>query len=497
MATSKELLDTELLRLVTAGSVDDGKSTLIGRLLYDTKQILVDQLEHIEDASRRRGHDYVDLALLTDGLRAEREQGITIDVAYRSFVTPRRRFQLADAPGHVQYTRNMVTGASTADVAVVLVDARKGVIEQTRRHSYIVAMLAAAACRVRGEQDGSRRVLGGALRRDHGRARRAGGAARDPGRDRDPALRPQGRQRRRPDRRDALVRRDRRCSSISRRSSSTADRNVEDRRFPVQWVIRPDGGRRITTTAATPGGSRAGSGGPGDEVVVLPSGLRSRVAAIDSAEGPLGEAVPRESVTILLDDDVDVSRGDLLADPDRPPIVAREVTARVCWMAERPLEDRARLLVKHTTRTVPARVDEISSVVDIHTLEDRPSPGKMELNDLGVVRFRLAEPLVVDPYVRNRGTGRVHPDRRVDERDGRRRHGRRARSRERACPSIPRHARDRLARAAHEPGRDRRRLRPRGDDRLVVAARAARSPARSRAHVRAAVRACRASSTSR
>src|SRR6476469_9195414 len=142
MATSKELLDTELLRLVTAGSVDDGKSTLIGRLLYDTKQILVDQLEHIEDASRRRGHDYVDLALLTDGLRAEREQGITIDVAYRSFVTPRRRFQLADAPGHVQYTRNMVTGASTADVAVILVDARQGVIEQTRRHSYIVSLLA-------------------------------------------------------------------------------------------------------------------------------------------------------------------------------------------------------------------------------------------------------------------------------------------------------------------------------------------------------------------
>ena len=163
---------TELVRLVTAGSVDDGKSTLIGRLLYDTKQILVDQLEHIEETSKRRGDGYVNLALLTDGLRAEREQGITIDVAYRSFVTPRRRFQLADAPGHVQYTRNMVTGASTADVAIILVDARKGVIEQTRRHSYIAAILGIAARRRRGEQDGSRRLLGGALPRD-----RAGAAA--------------------------------------------------------------------------------------------------------------------------------------------------------------------------------------------------------------------------------------------------------------------------------------------------------------------------------
>ena len=181
MATSKEFLDTDLLRLVTAGSVDDGKSTLIGRLLYDTKQILVDQLEHIEDASRRRGHDYVDLALLTDGLRAEREQGITIDVAYRSFVTPRRRFQLADAPGHVQYTRNMVTGASTADVAVILVDARKGVIEQTRRHSYIIVDARAAARRVRRQQDGPRRLLGGALRRDRARARRARRRSSDSG----------------------------------------------------------------------------------------------------------------------------------------------------------------------------------------------------------------------------------------------------------------------------------------------------------------------------
>ncbi len=182
------------------------------------------------------------------------------------------------------------------------------------------------------------------------------------------------------------------------------DRNVRDRRFPVQWVIRPMADEHHDYRGYA-GRVAGGIWQAGDEVVVLPSGLRTRVAAIDSAEGPLEEAVPRESVTILLEDDVDVSRGDLLADPERAPVVARELTARVSWMAERPVEDGARLLVKHTTRTVPARVDEIVSVVDIHTLQDLPSPGRMELNDLGVVRFRLAEPLVVDEYVRNRGTG--------------------------------------------------------------------------------------------
>ncbi len=403
MATSKEFLDTDLLRLVTAGSVDDGKSTLIGRLLYDTKQILVDQLEHIEDASRRRGHDYVDLALLTDGLRAEREQGITIDVAYRSFVTPRRRFQLADAPGHVQYTRNMVTGASTADVAVVLVDARKGVIEQTRRHSYIVGMLALP------------HVVYAVNKMDlvDYSEERFDEIARE--------LAELGSQL---DIRDATViplsalKGDNvvdRTDAMPWYAGPTllehletieldGDRDVQDRRFPVQWVIRPMADEHHDYRGYA-GRVAGGVWHAGDEVVVLPSGLRSRVAAIDSADGALDAAIPRESVTILLEDDVDVSRGDLLADPDTAPVVAREVTARVSWMAERPLEDRARLLVKHTTRTVPARVDEIVTVVDIHTLEDRSSPGKMELNDLGVVRFRLADPLVVDPYVRNRSTG--------------------------------------------------------------------------------------------
>jgi sulfate adenylyltransferase large subunit len=401
LATSKELLDTELLRLVTAGSVDDGKSTLIGRLLYDTKQILVDQLEHIEDASRRRGHDYVDLALLTDGLRAEREQGITIDVAYRSFVTPRRRFQLADAPGHVQYTRNMVTGASTADVAVVLVDARQGVIEQTRRHSYIVSMLElphvvytvnkmdlveyseerfdeiVRELAELGAQLGlhdSTMIPISALRGDNV-VDRGTAMAWYAG----PTLLEH-------------------LESIE----LAADLNVEDRRFPVQWVVRPMADEHHDYRGYA-GQIAGGTWRAGDDVVVLPSGARTKVAAVDGAEG--GEAIPGQSVTILLEDDVDVSRGDLLADPENAPVVARELTARVCWMSERPIEDRARLIVKHTTRSVPARVEEIVSVVDIRTLEDVASPGKMELNDLGVVRFRLAEPLAVDPYARNRATG--------------------------------------------------------------------------------------------
>jgi bifunctional enzyme CysN/CysC len=396
-------MHTELLRLVTAGSVDDGKSTLIGRLLYDTKQIMVDQLEHIEDASRRRGHDYVDLALLTDGLRAEREQGITIDVAYRSFVTPRRRFQLADAPGHVQYTRNMVTGASTAEVAVILVDARKGVIEQTRRHSYIAAMLAiphvtyavnkmdlvdfSAARFAEIEADLLRLAERLGLQDVHLipiSALRGDNVV---------------------DRTDAMPWYDGVTLLEHLETVEIAgDRNLEDRRFPVQWVIRPmaEGHHDYRGYAGQVAG---GVWRAGDEVVVLPSGLRSRVAGVETLDGPIEAAASPQSVTIRLEDDVDVSRGDLLADPERPPIVARELTAHLCWMRERPLEPRARLAVKHTTRNARAIVEELVSVVDMDTLQDQASPARLELNDLAVVRLRLAEPLVVDSYERNPPTG--------------------------------------------------------------------------------------------
>jgi sulfate adenylyltransferase large subunit len=403
LATSKEFLDTELLRLVTAGSVDDGKSTLIGRLLYDTKQILVDQLEHIEDASRRRGHDYVDLALLTDGLRAEREQGITIDVAYRSFVTPRRRFQLADAPGHVQYTRNMVTGASTADVAVILVDARKGVIEQTRRHSYITAILETPhVVYAVNKMD----LVDFAEERFDEIARELAELTSQLGLHDETAIPVSALKG------DNVVER---TDAMPWYAGPTllehletveifGDRNTQDRRFPVQWVIRPMADDHHDYRGYA-GRVASGIWRAGDEVVVLPSGLRSKVASVDAAGEVLEDALPGQSVTIRLEDDVDVSRGDLLADPDQPPVTAREVTARVSWMSERPLEERARLLIKHTTRTVPARAEEIVSVVDILTLTDRAAPGKLELNDLGVVRFRLAEPLAVDPYARNRTTG--------------------------------------------------------------------------------------------
>jgi sulfate adenylyltransferase large subunit len=403
LATSKEFVDTELLRLVTAGSVDDGKSTLIGRLLYDTKQILVDQLEHIEDASRRRGHDYVDLALLTDGLRAEREQGITIDVAYRSFVTPRRRFQLADAPGHVQYTRNMVTGASTADLAVILVDARKGVVEQTRRHSYIASMLELPhVVFAVNKMD----LVEFAEERFDEIARELAELASRLGLH-DAQVIPMSALKG-----DNVVDR---TGAMPWYAGPTllehleiveiaADRNHDDRRFPVQWVIRPMADE-FHDYRGYAGQVASGDWRVGDEVVVLPSGLRSRVAAIDVEGVGLEEALPGQSVTIRLADDVDVSRGDVLSGPETPPTVARDLLARVCWMSERPLEERARLLIKHTTRTVAARADEIVSVVEIETLEDRTQPGRMELNDLGVVRFRLAEPLMVDPYARNRATG--------------------------------------------------------------------------------------------
>ena len=395
---------TDLLRLVTAGSVDDGKSTLIGRLLFDSKQIMVDQMEHIEDASRRRGYDYVDLALLTDGLRAEREQGITIDVAYRSFVTPRRRFQLADAPGHVQYTRNMVTGASTADVAVILLDARQGVVEQTRRHAYIASILEIPhvvfavnkmdlvdfsqarfddivtqleELNVQLGTHDPKAIPMSALRGDNV----VDGCAESmPWWDAPPLL------------------------EFLEQIQIATDRNLEDRRFPVQWVIRPMSEEHHDYRGYA-GRVASGIWQAGDEVVVLPSGLRSRVEAVENADGPLEAAVPPMSITLRLADDVDVSRGDMLADPTRPPVVAREVEARVCWMSDRPLEARAKIGVKHTTRTVRALVEELVSVVDIRTLEDVASPPTLGLNDIGIVRLRLSEPLCVDPYAENRETG--------------------------------------------------------------------------------------------
>ena len=402
-ATSESLMDAGLLRLVTAGSVDDGKSTLIGRLLYDTKQILADQLEHIEETSQRRGDGYVNLALLTDGLRAEREQGITIDVAYRSFVTPRRRFQLADAPGHVQYTRNMVTGASNADLAIILVDARKGVIEQTRRHAYIAAILGTPHIVVAvNKMD----LVDFSEERFHEIEQELRDTAERLGL-RDVRVIPLSALRG-----DGVVERGEGMPWYSGPTllehletvETSGDRDLDHRRFPVQWVIRPISEEHHDYRGYA-GQVAGGVWRAGDDVVVLPSGRRSKVAAVETSDGPLDMAVPGMSVTIRLEDDLDVSRGDLLADPEAPPMVARELEATVCWMAERPLEPRTRLVVKQTTRSVRAIADELVSVIDIHTLEDRPSPERLELNDIARVRLRLSEPLAVDPYTENRATG--------------------------------------------------------------------------------------------
>jgi sulfate adenylyltransferase large subunit len=398
-AISEQAQQAELLRLVTCGSVDDGKSTLIGRLLYDTKQIFVDQMEHIEETSKRRGDAYVNLALLTDGLRAEREQGITIDVAYRSFVTPRRRFQLADAPGHVQYTRNMVTGASTADLAIILVDARNGVVEQTRRHAYITTILRVPHITVAVNKmdlvDWSEERYDEIVRDLETLGLSDLHVI--------PMSALQG---------DNVVDASENMSWYDGQPllehletiELAFDRNLDARRFPVQWVIRPmsDEHHDYRGYAGTVAG---GVWQAGDEVVVLPAGLRSRVEAVESAEGPLEAAVPPQSVTIRLADDIDVSRGNMLADPERAPIVAREVDARVCWMSERPLEPRAKIGVKHTTRSVRAIVDELVSLTDIETLEEVGGPERLALNDIGVVRLRLSEPLAVDPYADNRETG--------------------------------------------------------------------------------------------
>jgi sulfate adenylyltransferase large subunit len=393
---------TELLRLVTCGSVDDGKSTLIGRLLYDTKQVMADQLEHVEEWSERRGDGYVNLALLTDGLRAEREQGITIDVAYRSFVTPTRRFQLADAPGHVQYTRNMVTGASTADVAVVLADARKGVIDQTRRHTYISATLgiphivfAVNKMDLVSFDEARFREIESEL---EGLCERLGV--------RDEIAIPisaiTG---------DNVVERSERMpwwtggTFLERleQIEIAGDRDTSHRRFPVQWVIRPMSDEHHDYRGYA-GEVAGGTWREGDDVIVLPSGLRTTVAAVETHDGPLEVAVQSQAVVVRLADAIDVSRGDMLCDPADPPLVARELEAIVCWMHERPVAPGTRLAIKHTTRWGRAILDEIVSTLDVATLEQVPAD-RLELNDLARVRLRLSTPLIVDVYGENRATG--------------------------------------------------------------------------------------------
>ncbi|MGE0788421.1 MAG: sulfate adenylyltransferase subunit CysN [Sandaracinaceae bacterium] len=393
----------DLLRFITCGSVDDGKSTLIGRLQYDTKTIFEDQLEHVELVSKKRGNEWTDLALLTDGLRAEREQGITIDVAYRYFSTPRRKFIIADAPGHIQYTRNMVTGASTANLAIVLVDARKGMLEQSRRHAFIASLLGiphivfavnkmdlvdydeAAYERIKAEfTDWSAKL-----------------------RIRDVTFIPitalHG---------DNVVEKSDKMPWYRgtpllyhlETVHIAGDRNLIDVRFPVQWVCRP----QLSSHPDYRGYAGTVAGGilkPGDDVVALPSGFATRIARIETYDGDVPEAYPPMAVTVHLEDEIDISRGDMLCRPNNRPIVGQDIDAMICWMSERPLKPRGRYAIKHTTRWARAMVTELSYRLDVNTLHRDESPPELKFNDIGRLTLRTTAPLFYDVYEKNRTTG--------------------------------------------------------------------------------------------
>jgi len=392
----------DLLRFTTAGSVDDGKSTLIGRLLYDSRNVYEDQIQSVTKASVNRAAGPIDFSLLTDGLRAEREQGITIDVAYRYFATAKRKFIIADTPGHEKYTRNRLTGASTAELSIVLVDARKGVSEQTRRHAFISSLLriphlvvcvnkmdlvgydeAAFEAIVEELTDWTARleipdVTFIPISALHG-------------------------------------------DNVVERSSSmpwyagppllyhlehvvvAPDRNLADVRLPVQWVIRPMDAEHHDYRGYS-GQVAGGVLHPGSDVVVLPSGRSTKIATIDSFEGALEAAFPPMSITLRFADQLDISRGDMVVSPDDPPLSARELEAMVCWMDETPLRRKGRYAIKHTTRSARVVVDDLEHRVDVNTL-DHEHADQLALNELGRVRLRCSAPLIVDSYARNRTTG--------------------------------------------------------------------------------------------
>jgi bifunctional enzyme CysN/CysC len=394
----------ELLRFATAGSVDDGKSTLIGRLLYDTKSIFEDQLEAVERTSRDRGDEHVNLALLTDGLRAEREQGITIDVAYRYFATPKRTFIIADTPGHIQYTRNMVTGASTASLALVLVDARNGIVEQSRRHAFLASLLRVphvVLCVNKMDL----------VDYDEGVFNKIKDEFRNFATKLDigdlsfiPISALKG---------DNVVHRSENMpwydgSSLLHHLEEVhiaSDRNLIDVRFPVQYVIRPQ-------SSAYPdyrGYAGTVAGGvlkPGDDVLVLESGLTTKIEGIDTADGPVDEAYPPMSVTVRLTDDIDISRGDMICRPQNKPQVTQDIDAMVCWLTpDEPLRVRGMYAVKHTTRNVRAQVRDIEYRIDVNTLHRDETAEDLTLNEIGRIKLRTTKPLFVDEYRRNRTTG--------------------------------------------------------------------------------------------
>ena len=393
----------DLLRLATAGSVDDGKSTLIGRLLLDSKSIFEDQLESVERTSQEKGLDYTDLALLTDGLRSEREQGITIDVAYRYFATPKRKFIIADTPGHVQYTRNMVTGASTADLGLILVDARHGLSEQSRRHAVLLSLLRVPhmvlAVNKMDLVDFSQEIF------DKIRKEFTTFTAKltVPDLAVIPISALNG---------DNVVTRSEHMdwyegASLMHHLENVyvaSDRDLVGVRFPVQYVIRPKS-KQFHDYRGYAGRMAGGVLKVGDEVMVLPSGLTSSVAAIDLFEDELDHIYPPLSATVRLADDLDVSRGDMICRPQNAPEPRQDIDAMVCWMVNDPLIPRRKLAIKHTTRSARAVVRDIQYRMDINTLHRDLEADQLGLNEIGRVQLRTTEPLLCDPYAVNRTTG--------------------------------------------------------------------------------------------
>ncbi len=398
-------LDMQLLRFTTAGSVDDGKSTLIGRLLYDSKAIFEDQLEAIERASIHKGEEKINLALLTDGLRAEREQGITIDVAYRYFATPKRKFIIADTPGHVQYTRNMVTGASTANAAIILVDARNGVLEQTIRHAYIASLLNIPhilVCINKMDLVGYSQVVYDKILEDF-----------------DFII-------------DKLNIKDIRFIPISALKGDnvvdeskmmdwykgptlmyvlenieiTSDRNKTDKRFPVQYVVRPQLDEYHDFRGYA-GRIAGGVFSPGDKVTVLPSGINTEIDKVHLMDKEIDRAFAPQSVTITLKDDIDISRGDMLVGDNNPPNIGQDITMMICWLNEKPMSLDGKYLLKHTTKDVKCVIKSVDYKMNINTLEKISDDCSINLNEIARITIKTTQPLFYDSYQRNRITGSV------------------------------------------------------------------------------------------
>jgi len=398
-------LNMDLLRFTTAGSVDDGKSTLIGRLLYDSKSIFEDQMEAIEESSRKKGDEYTNLALLTDGLSAEREQGITIDVAYRYFSTPKRKFIIADTPGHIQYTRNMVTGASTSNLAIILVDARQGVIEQTCRHSFIASLLGIKHILLCVNKMDLVDYKEEAFDKVVKQYKEFSSKLAVPDIQYLPISALYG---------DNVVDKSDKMDWYKGSTLLYTLENVEvssdynhvDCRFPVQWVTRPQSAN-FPDYRGYSGRVQGGVFKPGDEVIALPSGFTTRIKSIQNYEQELVEAFQPMSVTITLEDEIDISRGDMLAKPDNQPEQGQDIELMVCWLDQKELQLNGKYAIKHTTRDARCIIKEIKYKVDINSLHRKEGDKSIGLNDIGRIKIRTTVPLFYDSYKKNRMTGSI------------------------------------------------------------------------------------------